>query len=262
MESDVDLAGKVALITGGGRGTGRACALALARAGADVAVLARSAGEVEDTAAAVRSLARRALALAGDVADSAQVNGAINRARAELGPVAILVAAAGVARSAKFTETSDEEWERHLRTNVTGAFYAARGVAPDMLAAGWGRIVMIASVSSRVPAPYTAAYTASKHALLGLTRSLALEYAGRGITANAICPGFLDTKMTEETIANIVARTRRTPEDARKVLEGLSPQKRLFTPDEVASVAVFLCSEAARGINGQGIVLDGGTVMS
>ncbi|MBI4280177.1 MAG: SDR family oxidoreductase [Armatimonadetes bacterium] len=259
--SAAELGGKVAVVTGGGRGTGRACALALAQAGADVAILARTRAELEETAAGVRALSRRALTVPCDVAESAQVTRAVTRVREELGPTLILVAAAGIARSAKFTDISDEEWDDHLRINASGAFYAARAAVPDMVTAGWGRVVMIASISARVPALYTAAYTASKHALLGLTRALALEYARKGITANAICPGWLDTAMTAQSIANIAAKTKRTPDEARRVLEEMSPQRRLFTPEEVADLTVYLCSEAARAINGQGIVLDGGSVM-
>lgn len=256
------LAGRVALVTGGGRGIGRQCALRLAEAGADVAVLSRTAPELEETAEQVRRLGRRALALSCDVSDSAQVGAAVERVRRELGPVTVLVANAGVARSFKFLDTTDEEWHRHFRTNVDGAFYTARAVIPHMLEAGWGRIVFIASVASKQASLYTAAYTASKHAMLGLCRSIALEYARRNITANAVCPGYVDTDLTAHTIQNIANKTGRTPEEARRALEELSPQRRLFTPQEVAATALFLTTEAAAGINGQGIVIDGGGLMS
>lgn len=258
----MELAEKVALVTGGGRGVGRACALALAQAGADVAVLARSAQELEETAEKVKAFSRRALSVPCDITDAAQVERAVGRVRAELGAVLILVAAAGIARSAKFTATSDADWEQHLRVNATGAFHAARAVIPDMVQARWGRVVTIASVVSKHPSRYAAAYTASKHAVLGLTRVLALEYAGVGITANAVCPGYLDTRMTAENIDAIAARTGRPAEEIRRTLERVSPQNRLYTPEEVAAVVVFLCTEVARGINGQGIVLDGGAVVS
>jgi NAD(P)-dependent dehydrogenase (short-subunit alcohol dehydrogenase family) len=258
----VELTGRVALITGGGRGVGRACALGLARAGADVAVLARTASELEAVAADVRGVGRRALAVSCDVAQSGEVEAAVARVRSELGPVHILIASAGIAQSARFIEITDEIWDRHLRVNATGAFYAARAVIPDMLRAGWGRVVVVASVASKTSGRYMGAYSVSKHAALGLARSIAIEYADKGITANAVCPGYLETEMTARSIAAIVARTGRTAEETRTVLEATSPQRRLFTAEEVASLAVFLCTDAARGINGQGIVLDGGYLLS
>jgi NAD(P)-dependent dehydrogenase (short-subunit alcohol dehydrogenase family) len=153
-------------------------------------------------------------------------------------------------------------WDRMLRVNATGAFYCMRAVVPLMLAAKWGRVVNVASIASRAGAAYIAAYAASKHALLGLTRAVAAEVAARGITVNAVCPGYVDTDMTDQSATYIAARTGRPPEAARKILEGFSPQGRLMTAEEVASLATYLCSEAARGINGQGIVLDGGAVQA
>src|SRR6266581_631265 len=167
-----------------------------------------------------------------------------------------------IAASAKLTDTTDEMWDRMLRVNASGAFYCTRAVLPMMLAAKWGRIVNMASVAGRAGAPYIAAYTASKHALLGLTRAVAAEVASRGITVNAVCPGYVDTEMTDASAANIVKRTGRTDEDARKILEGFSPQRRLMTTPEVAAMTTYLCSEVARGINGQGIVIDGGALQS
>ncbi len=252
------LAGKVALVTGAGRGIGRAVALTLAAAGADVAAAARTAHQAEGTAAAVEAGARRGLAVVCDVTDRAQVESMVARVRRELGPPLILVNNAGVAASAKLLETSDEMWERLMRVNVTGAFYCSRAVLPLMLEAGWGRMINVASVAAKEGAPYIAAYTASKHALLGLTRAVAAEVATQGITVNAICPGYVDTELTAGSIRTISARTGRTPEAARQALERFSPQGRLMTPEEVAGLALFLCSEEARGINGQGIVVDGG----
>lgn len=256
------LSGRVALVTGAGRGIGRCCATALAAAGADVALLSRTPAELEETAAQVRRHGRRALAVPCDVSEARAVEEAVRRAREELGPITVLIANAGTARSYKFVETTDEEWHRHFRVNVDGAFFTARAVVPDMLAAGWGRIVFTASVVSKQPAPYTAAYTASKHAVLGLCRAMALEYARRNITVNAVCPGFVDTDLTAFSIRNIVEKTGRTPGEARRALEDISPQRRLYTPEEVAAVAVFLTTDGAAGINGQGIVIDGGGFMS
>ena len=257
-----ELTGRIALVTGGGRGIGRSVALSLASAGADVAVTARSATELDETAAAIRALGRRAEAIVCDVSERTQVDGMVARVKTALGDPLILVNNAGIAASAKLTDTTDEMWDRMLRVNASGAFYCTRAVLPLMLAAKWGRIVNMASVAGRAGAPYIAAYTASKHALLGLTRAVAAEVASRGITVNAICPGYVDTEMTDASAANIVKRTGRTEEDARKILEGFSPQGRLMTAPEVAAMTTYLCSDVARGINGQGIVLDGGALQS
>ncbi len=258
----MDLFGRVAVVTGGGRGVGRACAFELARRGAAVAVLARSTPEVHRVAEEIQAIGGRALACACDVTQRAQVEAAVAQARERFGPVTVLVAAAGVARGSPFLEITDEEWEEHLRTNVTGAFYAIRAVLPDMLAARWGRVVVVASTAAKVGSRYTAAYTASKHALLGLVRCLAVEFATYGVTANAVCPGYLDTGMTEDNVRRISERTGRSPADVRAALEGMSPQRRLFAPEEVASLVAYLCTDAARGVNGQGIVLDGGAVQA
>jgi 3-hydroxybutyrate dehydrogenase len=151
-------------------------------------------------------------------------------------------------------------WDRMMRVNATGAFYCTRAVLPIMLQAKWGRVVNIASVAAKAGGLYIAAYTASKHALLGLTRAVAAEVAARGITVNAVCPGYVDTEMTDDTTANISKRTGRTEEEARKIIEGFSPQGRLMTAAEVAALTTYLCSEVARGINGQSLVIDGGAV--
>ena len=255
-----DLTGRVALVTGAGRGIGRAVALALAADGADVAVVARTSAQVEETARAARAGGRRSLAVVCDVTDRAQVESTVAQVATELGPPLILVNNAGTAVSARLEETSDEMWDGMLRINATGAFYFTRAVLPFMRKAGWGRMITVASTAAKEGAAYTSAYTASKHALLGLTRAVAAEVAAQGITVNAICPGYADTQLTEVSIRNIVNRTGRTPDEARKALEGFSPQKRLITAEEIASLAVFLCSEEARGINGQGLVIDGGGV--
>jgi NAD(P)-dependent dehydrogenase (short-subunit alcohol dehydrogenase family) len=255
-----ELTGRIALVTGGGRGIGRAVALSLASAGADVAVSARTSGQLEETVAAIRAMGHRGEAIVCDVAERPQVDAMVARVRQALGDPGILVNNAGIASSAKLTDTTDEMWDRMLRVNASGAFYCTRAVLPLMLQAKWGRIVNMASVAARVGAPYIAAYTASKHALLGLTRAVAAEVATRGITVNAVCPGYVDTEMTDASAANISKRTGRTEQDARKILEGFSPQGRLMTAAEVAALTLFLCSTAAAGINGQGLVVDGGAL--
>jgi NAD(P)-dependent dehydrogenase (short-subunit alcohol dehydrogenase family) len=257
-----ELTGRVALVTGGGRGIGRAVALSLAAAGADVAVSGRNADLLEETVGAIRAVGRRAASVVCDVSERSQVEAMVTRVKQDLGDPLILVNNAGVAASAKLADTTDEMWDRMLRVNATSAFFATRAVLPAMLAAKWGRIVNMASVAAKSGAPYIAAYTASKHALLGLTRAAAAEMAGRGITVNAVCPGYVDTEMTDRSAANISKRTGRSEPDARKILEGFSPQGRLMTAAEVAALTTYLCSEAARGVNGQGIVLDGGALQS
>jgi NAD(P)-dependent dehydrogenase (short-subunit alcohol dehydrogenase family) len=257
-----ELTGRIALVTGGGRGIGREAALALASAGADVAVAARSANELADTVTAIRAAGRRGEAIVCDVTDRAQVEAMIAQVKGALGEPLILVNNAGIAGSAKLTDTTDEMWDGMLRVNATGAFYCTRAVLPMMLQAKWGRIVNVASIAAKAGAPYIAAYAASKHALLGLTRAVAAEVATRGITVNAVCPGYVDTAMTDASTANISARTGRSEQDARKILEGFSPQGRLMTAGEVSALITFLCSQAARGITGQGIVLDGGALQS
>jgi NAD(P)-dependent dehydrogenase (short-subunit alcohol dehydrogenase family) len=258
----VRLRDRVALVTGGGRGIGRAVSLALAREGAHVAVTARSAGEVEAVAAEVRGLGRQAVALPGDVTDRAQVDAVVAAAAEALGPIHVLVNNAGMAVSAKLVDTDDALWDQHLRVNLTGAFYMSRAVLPGMLAARSGRIVNVASIAARQGFPYIAAYAASKHGLLGLTRALAMEVVASGITVNAICPGYVATDLTWASARRIEARTGRSYDDALQSLAAFSPQRRLVEPEEVAALAVLLASDDARSITAQAWNVDGGAVQS
>ena len=255
------LAGRRAVVTGGSKGIGRSIALTLAGAGADVAVIARGLPELEAVAAEIQVLGRRSLPVSCDVADPEQVQRMATRVIEELGGVDILVNNAGLARSHKFLNHPDELWHLLLTANLTSVYYVTKAFVPTMVEQGWGRIITIASIASKIGGRYIAAYTASKHGVLGLTRALALELIPYHITVNAICPGYVNTEMTHANIANIAARTRTTPAQARESLEKVSPQQRLIEPEEVAAVALLLAQESSRGITGQAINVDGGTVM-
>src|SRR6187431_2108160 len=249
------LKGKTALITGGGRGIGRAIALAFAREGIRIAVAARTAAQVEQVA---HEIGNGAIALVCDVADPESVALMFER----VGNVDILVNNAGVAESATVVNTTDELWHRHLSINLSGTFYCTRAALPAMLKRGWGRIINIASIAGKTGAPYVAAYSASKHGVVGLTRSVALEVATKGITVNAICPGYVDTDMVSRGIENITLKTKLSADEALDSLKKMSPQNRVIAPEEVAALALLLASDEGAGINGQAINVDGGTVVS
>jgi len=258
------LADRTAFVTGGGRGIGRAVALAFAREGARVFVVARTVTEVEGVAEEIRAECggERAAHAVCDVADVSSVGRAFQEARESFGRgVDVLVNNAGIAGSSKFSETTDEFWQRHLAVNLSGTFYCMRAALPSMVERGWGRVVNVASIAGKTGAPYVAAYSASKHGVLGLTRSVALEVASKGVTVNAVCPGYVDTEMTARALDNIEAKTGRSREDALDSIKRMSPQNRLVTSEEVAAVALLLASEDGRGITGQAINVDGGTVL-
>ena len=252
----------VAFVTGGGRGIGRAIALQLAAADARVIVAARSREQIEAVASEIARAGSSAEAVVCDVTSRESVQHAIEVATQRVGSIDILVNNAGVAESAPLTRLEHDLWDRTLAVNLTGTYLCTRAVLPAMIERQRGRVINIASIAGRVGFAYTSAYCAAKHGVLGFTRAVALEVAGQGITVNAVCPGWVDTPMTDAAIARIVVKTGRTAEDARRSLEQMNPQKRLVQPDEVAAVALFLAGEKAGAITGQAYNVDGGEVMA
>ena len=258
---ELTLAGRRAIVTGASRGIGHSIALALSVAGADVAITARNEAELEQVAAQIRGLGRRSLAVSCDVTDPAQVEQLVATVQEDFGGMDILINNAGGGASHKFLNHPDELWHRMVALNLTSVYYVTKAFVPMLVEQRWGRIINIASIASKTGGRYIAAYTAAKHGVLGLTRALALELASYQITVNAVCPGYVDTPMTQATIDNIVARTQMTEAQARETLEKTSPQQRLITPEEVAAVTVFLAQDISHGITGQAINVDGGMVM-
>jgi NAD(P)-dependent dehydrogenase (short-subunit alcohol dehydrogenase family) len=257
MES---IEGRVALVTGGGRGIGRSIAISLAKAGAHVAVAARSVPEIEAVAAEVTGLGRRAFFFPLDVSDRAQVAAAPAQVARALGPIDILVNNAGLHALAPLQTLADATWDAILAVNLTAPMLLSRACLPHLYQRGWGRIVNIASVAGKIGLKYGAAYCASKHGLIGLTRSLALEGARKGVTVNAVCPSWTDTQMLDEAVAALAAATGRSEAEARAAVLASNPIGRASLPEEVADVAVLLaCSPA---ITGQSIHVDGGEVMA
>ncbi|SIP96511.1 NAD(P)-dependent dehydrogenase, short-chain alcohol dehydrogenase family [Aromatoleum tolulyticum] len=263
-ESGRALSGKHAVITGGGRGIGAAIAAALAGQGAKLTLMGRSLGQLEERAAALRAVGGESCEVqceAVDVADEASVVAAFASAARRLGPVAVLVNNAGQAGSAPFLRTDRALWQQMLDVNLTGTYLATRAALPDMLAAGWGRIINVASTAGEKGYPYVSAYCAAKHGVIGMTRALALEVAHKHVTVNAVCPGYTDTDIVRDAIANIREKTGRSEAEALAELAKHNPQGRLVRPEEVANAVLWLCLPGSEAITGQAISVSGGEVM-
>lgn len=252
------LEGRGAVVTGGGRGIGRSVARSLAEAGASVVVSARSTDEIERVAEELRADGFDAHAITCDVSDESSVAAMATEAVERLGKVDVLVNNAGIALSNPVKRLELEEWSRILNVNATGTFLCTKAFLDGMVERRWGRIINVASIAGLRGGRYIAAYTASKHAQIGFTRALAAEVADQGITVNAICPGYVDTPMTEYSVSRIVEKTGISSEEALARILALSPQKRLIRPEEIAHAALMLCHDDGEGINGQTIVIDGG----
>jgi len=248
-----------AFVTGASRGIGASIAAALAAEGASVSLLGRDAARLEEVAAGLGG-PERAIPIVADVTDAGSVREAFAAARRQFGPVHVLVNNAGQAAAAKFTDTDEALWNRILGVNLTGTYLCTREAVPDMLQAGFGRIVNIASIAGLRGAPYISAYATSKHAVIGFTRSLALEYAKRNITVNAVCPGYTDTDIVKRAVDNIAKKTGRSEAEAMATLTATNPQGRLIAPAEVCNAVLWLCRPGSESVTGQSIVIAGGEV--
>ena len=247
--------GRHALITGGGTGIGAAAARMLAAEGATLSVLGRRRQPIQQIASETGGCA-----IACDVVDARSIRAAFEEAREVNGPISLLIVNAGVADSAPFARTTREQWDRILAVNLTAAFDCAQAALPDLVAQEDGRIVFVASVAGLRGAPYASAYTASKHGLIGLMRSIAVEYAKSSLTVNAVCPGYVDTPMTDQSVARVVDKTGRSEGETRDAIAAMNGNGRLVTPREVGEVVAMLCRPESRSINGAAIPIDGGTM--
>ncbi|HTV67868.1 MAG TPA: SDR family NAD(P)-dependent oxidoreductase [Rhizobiaceae bacterium] len=248
------IVGRHALVTGGGTGVGKAIALALADAGVDVTICGRR-QDALDAAAAGNS---RIHGIAADVTDEASMAELYQKAETARGPIDIVIANAGIASSAPAAKTSLADWRRMIDVNLTGAFLTVKPALAGMAQRKSGRIVFVASVAGLRGAAYVAPYVASKHGVIGLMRALAAEYVMSGITVNAVCPGFVESDMLDESIQRIVQKTGRSAEEARASLASNNPQGRIIQPQEVADAVLYLCGDGAISVNGHALAISGG----
>jgi NAD(P)-dependent dehydrogenase (short-subunit alcohol dehydrogenase family) len=249
-----ELQGRHALITGGGTGIGAAAAERLSAAGANLSLLGRRMEPLEAVAERFGGTAIQC-----DVTDPARVSAAFDQARAANGPIDLLVVNAGIAESAPFHKMSRESWDQIIATNLTAAFDCAQAAIGDLLNSDNGRLVLVASVASLRGVPYAAHYAASKHGLLGLMRSLAAEYAKTNLTVNAVCPGYVDTPMTDQSVARVSEITGRSEDQSRGVITAMNASGRLVDPAAIGNVIAMLCLPLSRDINGAAVTIDGGT---
>lgn len=258
----MELAGKLALVTGAGRGIGRAIALALADAGANVAITSRTDQELQSVATDIEKFGRKALAISADLSDRHTPEKLIAQVDQELGPIDILVNNAGIGSSANpkpVVDFDDDFWDLTMFVNLTAPYLLCKAVLPSMISRRSGRIINMASINSKIGSFHGAAYAASKHGLLGLTRTLAMETAKHGITVNAICPGPVRSLMNDKRIEYDAKREGVTVEE---IEASCTPLGRRLEPEEIAPLAVFLASDAARAITGQAYNVCGGKVMA
>ena len=258
-ETIAKLAGRHVLVTGASRGIGANIAAALVADGARVALVGRDTARLTTVAAELGG-ADHAIPITADVTDPESVREAFATARRQFGPVHILVNNAGQAAAATFADTDEALWHGIIAVNLTGTYLCTRQAVPDMLQSGFGRIVNIASIAGLRGAAYISAYATSKHAVIGLTRSLALEYATRNITVNAVCPGYTDTDIVKRAVDNIVKKTGRSASEALATLTATNPQRRLIAPAEVSNTVLWLCRPGTESVTGQSIVIAGGEV--
>ncbi|MBZ0111828.1 MAG: SDR family oxidoreductase [Thermoanaerobaculia bacterium] len=257
------LSQRIAVVTGGGRGIGAATARTLAANGASVVVSARSVDEIEAVAEELREAGSQAIAIPCDVTSPEQILALRDRCTEAFGrPADILINNAGIADSRPLKAVTVDYWDHLFAVNVRSVMLCTQAFLPAMTEAGWGRIVNVASIAGKMGAAYIGAYSATKHAVIGFTRSIACEVATQGVTVNAVCPGYVDTDMTDKSVKRITAKTGITVEQAMQHLESTSPQHRLMTAEEVAFAVLGLCHELARGINGQSVIIDGGAVQA